>query len=456
MLLACGRVGAIFVALNSHLRGHFLSHQLADCGARLVVVDKPGRSMATPVLGSTAVERLITLDDDRPAGDDGVLSYADLCSTGDVVTPEAIAPGDPLAIIYTSGTTGNSKGCVVSHGYFIASGEASATAGWVMPTDRIFTAFPHYHASFQLSTLSASLVTGAPLIWEPEFRASTFMARAAAERATMIWGVGTMAAAILAQGPSPNDLSPGLRLSAWAPLDPALQGQFQERFGGVVNCEAYGQTEAVPIAMAPWDRPARRRAVLGTPNPNLDVRVAGDANQSVGEIQVRPRTEYAIFSGYWGNPDATRAAKEGAWHRTGDLGRFDADGNLLYVDRVKDAVRRRAVNVSCFELEQAIAQHPHVVDVAVTAVPSPLGDDDIKASLVLVQGSELSPGRLFEFFRDSLPYFAIPRYVEIRPALPRTGSGRVRKDVIREEGLSADAWDFDKLGLQVARQDRRG
>jgi len=130
-------------------------------------------------------------------------------------------------------------------------------------------------------------------------------------------------------------------------------------------------------------------------------------------------------------------------------------GSLFFVDRKKDALRRRGENVSSIEVEQAVCAHPKIAEAAVHAVPSPMTEDDIKACLVLVPGEQVTPEELFAFFRDRLPYFAVPRYVEIVDQLPRNATMRVMKHVLRDRGLTDQTWDLEKLGFGVPRSDRR-
>jgi crotonobetaine/carnitine-CoA ligase len=134
---------------------------------------------------------------------------------------------------------------------------------------------------------------------------------------------------------------------------------------------------------------------------------------------------------------------------------MDEAGSLFFVDRKKDALRRRGENVSSIELEHAISQHPKIAEAAVHAVPSPMTEDDIKACLVLEPRKHVTPKELFRFFKEQLPYFAIPRYVEILPELPRNATMRVRKHVLRDRGVTDQTWDFEALGFIVERGDRR-
>jgi crotonobetaine/carnitine-CoA ligase len=209
----------------------------------------------------------------------------------------------------------------------------------------------------------------------------------------------------------------------------------------------YGQTETGAITFTPL-KAKGKPGTVGRPSPLYDVRVASD-----GEVLVRPKASDVMYTGYWGNPEATAEAMRGGWHHTGDLARTDKDGYLSFVDRKKDALRRRGENVSSVQLETAILAHPRVIEAAIVAVPSKMTEDDIKACLVVSEPVE--PEELFGFFKQTLPYFAIPRYVEIVDSLPKTATMRVQKHLLRLEGVNSKTWDFEKLGLTVDRDERR-
>lgn len=179
------------------------------------------------------------------------------------------------------------------------------------------------------------------------------------------------------------------------------------------------------------------------------------AGQS-GEIVVRPRRVHAMYSGYWNKPEITAATWRNLWHHTGDFGRLDDNGFLTFVDRMKDRVRRRGENVSTLNVEEILRSLPGVADVAVCGVPGTLGDEDIKACIVETEPGALSAPAVFEFLRNRIAYFAIPRFVHLHDTLPVNALGRVMKDRLRAEEMPADCWDLEELGLVVAPDQRRG
>jgi crotonobetaine/carnitine-CoA ligase len=450
ILLAVAKLGAVQVPLNYWLKGEFLGYQLGDCGASVLIADGPGYAAARDLLAAAGIGRTVLVGESPMECPSGTTGYADLFGERGSFEPGS-APGDLVSIMYTSGTTAEAKGCMLSTGYYVSVGRAYGLREWCRPGDRMFTGFPMFHTSGQMVAFMTALVNGASISIAPRFHASTFLADAASDEATMLVGVGVMGNLLLAQPPRPDDGARPFRLAVWVPMGEAEQRQFEQRFATPVMSEGYGQTECVPITnSAPAGR--RERATSGLVSPLLEVAIVDDADHQVplgepGEIVVRPRVPNAMYSGYWGKPDITVATWSNLWHHTGDFGRMDADGFVTFVDRKKDVLRRRGENVSALALENTIRTHLAVADVAVSPVPGTFGDDDIKASIVLADGAALEPAEFFEFMRERVAYFAMPRYVDIRAELPVNALSRVMKHVLRDEGVTDAMWDLERLGL---------
>jgi crotonobetaine/carnitine-CoA ligase len=159
-----------------------------------------------------------------------------------------------------------------------------------------------------------------------------------------------------------------------------------------------------------------------------------------------------MFAGYWGRAEETLAVFRNLWFHTGDLGRIDADDFLYFVDRKKDYLRRRGENISSFELERIFHDHEAIADVAVHSVPSNVGEDDVKVTVVLIDEASITEEELCRWAVDHVPYFAVPRYVEFRSDLPRNPVGRVLKYQLREDGVTATTWDREAAGLTFERR----
>lgn len=455
ILLAMAKLGSIQVPLNYWLKGDLLRYQLADCGARVLIADETGLGTVAPLLDGTSIDRVVLLD----ANDPRAIGYGDLLEDT-VVQPVRARPGDLLSISYTSGTTAEPKGCMLSTGYYVSVGRSYGDRRWVVPGDRVYAAFPLFHTSGQMVAFMSALVNDASIAVAPEFHASRFMSDAATIGATMLIGVGFHATAILHRPPDPADSAHPFRLAAWVPLPAEQQLQFEKRFNTPVVSEGYGQTECVPISASHVDGP-RNVSSSGQPAPLVEIQIEAEdgtsaATGEVGEIVVRPKVSHAMFSGYWNRPQETVTTWRNLWHHTGDLGRIDGDGFVNFVDRRKDVIRRRGENISSAHIEGVLRELHEIADVAVCALPSPVGDDDIKACVVESSRGSIGPEMLFDFLRHRLPYFAIPRYIHLHESLPVNALGRVMKHKLRDEGLPSDHWDFEKLGLIVPRAERRG
>lgn len=461
LIYAVAKAGAIQVPLNTYLRGDFLRHQLVQTTPKVYIGDSAAMEMLAPILPTlTQRPRLVLVGE--PAGDATLqpdLRYEQLqdCSL-DLAEPD-IEPTDVCAIIYTSGTTGPSKGCTITHGYYCNLINVFVDHGWYEKGDVIFGANPLFHFSGQTWLVAAALAVRGSAIVEPAFHASTYMARIRETGATAALGMGAMGMAILAQPPNEDDRNHKLRHITFMPSTPDFVEQFEKRFGIAPFAEVFGQSECWPVLLGdPRDK--RHPGSMGKLTRGLQVKIVDDHDREVavgesGEIVVRPDEPFRLFSGYWSDDAATVQTFRNLWHHTGDRGRVDHDGYFWFADRKKDSLRRRGENVSSIELEQAIMAHPSIAQAAVHAVPSDLSEDDVKVCLVLAPGSDIEPKELFEFFRKSMPYYAIPRYVEVLESLPANVNGRVQKFVLRERGITDTTIDFEKLGHVVARGDRR-
>ena len=456
LFFACAKLGAVIVPTNVFLKGDFLHYQLGDCEAETIVVDGPGAATVAEVASELpSLKCAVALDDATVAGVDTVpFSRLDASpAAGDV------GPASLLSIMYTSGTTGMPKGCMLAHGWYVNGARAGTDMMGYGGDDVLYTALPLFHAWAQ-GMVTGALLHGLTAVIDPMFSAHSVVERIAETNATTFAGVGMMGMAMLASPESARDREHRLRAALMIPFAPTDQQRFKERYGASVLAQLYGQTECGAISYGRLTDPGDPASV-GSPGINVDVRVVDDDDDrevesgELGEVVVRPKSPNALYQGYWRKPEATVEAWRNLWHHTGDYGRMNETGELFFVDRKKDALRRRGENVSSIEVEIAITQHPKIAEAAVHAVPSPMTEDDVKACLVLAPGESVTPDELFPFFKEKLPYFAIPRFVEVVPELPRNATMRVMKHLLRDRGVTDETWDFERLGLSVRPEDRR-
>ncbi len=453
VFVACGRIGAAAVPINTASMGPQIGYVLRDSGARLLVIeDGFVARLENADFGGTSLETIWVVGDsvsaearatsiactafpDRPdVADDG---------HDDAATDEApILPSDILAILYTSGTTGPAKGVLCSHAQYHWWGVHSADVLGVGADDVLCTTLPLFHIN-ALNTFAQASLSGARVAFEPRFSASAFWPTMQQRGATVVYLLGAMVPILLAQPVTPAERAHKVRIGLGPGVPASAGAAFVERTG-VPLVEGYGSTETnFVIASAPG---RSRAGCMGWLRPGFDAKVvdAFDAELpagEAGELLLRADEPFAFSSGYFGQPEATVAAWRNLWFHTGDRVAREADGAFRFIDRIKDAIRRRGENISSYEVEQVLQSHPSVAEVAVFPVRSELAEDEVMAALVARTGETLAPDEVADFCTSRLPYFAIPRYVEIVAELPRTENGKVQKYKLRERGVTEHAWD---------------
>jgi crotonobetaine/carnitine-CoA ligase len=220
---------------------------------------------------------------------------------------------------------------------------------------------------------------------------------------------------------------------------------------------SYGLTEAARVVTGSQSDEAAPAGSSGRANEDFDVRIFDEEDNELpsntpGEIVIRPRRPHIMFEGYWNRPADTIRIMRNMWLHSGDVGKFDENGYFYFVDRKKDYLRRRGENISSYEVETGLRAHPDIADVAVHAVFSESGEDDVKATIVLKDGAGVTEEEICLWAIERLPYFTIPRYFEFRPDLPRNPVGRVLKYELRAEGCTHTTWDREKNGMQVPKR----
>ncbi|WP_428341385.1 AMP-binding protein [Mycobacterium sp.] len=438
--LGAGRIGAVAAAVNTANKGDFLLHALRLSRAKVIVTDAERRSRVAevadelPGLASIVVED-ISLDRDAAA----VAGYAGRVD-------------DIGSLFFTSGTTGASK-AVATTWHYLFTTAATAAAAWEFGAgEAMWTAMPLFHLSAAPAVLAPMLVGGTTVL-ASEFHPASVWDEVRACGAVGFVGAGAMVSMLLNLPPDSRDAQLPLRFISAAPIAADKYRDIEKRY----NCRIvtmYGLTEAFPIAV----KGVADDGVPGTsgrPNPNFEVRIVGPdgapvSDGTVGEIACRPRHPHVMSEGYL-NASGEGLVRHPRWFRTGDLGVLDSDQNLTYLDRVKDSLRRRGENISSVEVETAVMRHPAVLEAAVVGVPSDLGEDDILLFVTVQPGAALDYIELLDFCGARMPYFSVPRYVEIVGELPKTVIGRIRKDTLRAQGVGPAAWDRETHGYIVSR-----
>jgi crotonobetaine/carnitine-CoA ligase len=408
IFLACGWIGAVAVPINTAAMGPQIDYYVKNSGARLLVLEREFVSRL-----HTGV-RTWVVDDGLPQAD--------------AVDADQVAPGDTLAILYTSGTTGPAKGVVCPHAQYYWWGLNTADILGVREDDVLCTTLPLFHIN-ALNTFAQALLTGSRVAFEAKFSVSGFWDTMHARRATVTYLLGAMVPMLLSRK-SPAEKTHRVRVALAPGVPEAAALEFRSRTGAA-TVDGYGSTETNFVLAAPADF---RKGVMGRVRPGFEARVAED-----GELELRADDPLCFASGYFGMPDKTAEAWCDGWFRTGDRVARDADGTFRFVDRIKDAIRRRGENVSSWEVEQVLLSHPAVAQAAVYPVRSELAEDEVMAALVLKE--KVGAAEICAWCETRLPKFAIPRYIDIAEDLPRTENGKVQKFRLRERGVTPATWD---------------
>jgi len=361
-------------------------------------------------------------------------------------------PWDIGYIIYTSGTTGPSKGVLIS--YYQMWNIAATAYGYVNNADRVLVNMPLYHVA-ALGATVAVLVNQASMYLTDGFHAHSFWEDVVRTNCTVACGfVGTMAQ-YLDKHSDPKYMADNpLRMTVMYPIS-AQTVAFCKKFG-ISYFSGFGLTE-VPICLVN-DIDTTRYGSVGIPRTGVQCRLVDDndieiARGSIGELIVRSDYPWGISPGYNGMPEATVAAWRNGWFHTGDLFRQDEDGYYYFVDRKKDIIRRRGENISSFDVENAVAEHPSILEAAAVGVPAEHGEEDVFVAVTLRSASEaLDERSLFEFLRPRLAHFMLPRYIRTMDSLPKTPSNKVQKHLLRTEGVVPGTWDREAAGIVIKRE----
>lgn len=452
---ALAKRGAVLVPLNTALKGEILRYELSDCAPAGLVIDRRLWGTYAAVRGLVSVPREWVADpvavaEPLPPNARGFTSLLD-GPVGKAVPPPR--PWEPAAILYTSGTTGPPKGAIVPHEKCLTTAREIGLRSRLTPESVLFTALPLFHCNAQEMTTLTALLYDLTAAYDERFHATTYWETASRMGATHVSLLISMINVLFKQPVKPTDRSHAVRTALTAGTTKDVWADFEKRFDLTV-IELYGMTECgCTTLMNPPG--AIRVGSVGTPLGFVEAEVVDDDDHPVpngtrGELIVRPRTAFTMFSGYLGKPEKTVESWRNLWFHTGDYVTRDADGYYYFVDRKKDVIRRRGENLAPYDVESVLNRHPAVFESAVIGVPSPLGEEDVKAFVQLRPGAEVTPKALFEYCVEHLPSFMVPQRIEFIEEIPKTANQKSQRFVLRERHGGTE-YDREKLGIVIRR-----
>jgi crotonobetaine/carnitine-CoA ligase len=436
-------LGAVFVPVNIGLKGEGLRYIVEHSEAEFIAADAALLETLDPAIpvGSGPRHRFV-----RGAGEppDGYGSLEELLRADHpAATLPDVRPEDLASILYTSGTTGLPKGAMNCHNsYPTAAYEFTQRYVRAREDDVLYTSLPLFHINAQSLSIVGSIVSGRPVVIAPRFSASRFFDDLRAHDATVFNYIGAMLTMLYKQPGRSNDADHRVRLTVGGAAPAQIWQAFEERFALSI-LEIYGLTETATFCLgSPPDD--IRVGKLGKPVGWSEVRIErGDGTEAPdgepGEIVIRSKRPHTLFLGYYKNEEATDKAMSGGWFHSGDRGRHDPDGYFVFIDRLKDSIRRRGENISSYEIERIVNSHPLVAESAAVGVPSELGEEEVMI-VVVPAGDGLDCAELVEFCAERMAEFMVPRYIRVGAELPKTATQRVQKFKLREQGVE-DAWD---------------
>jgi crotonobetaine/carnitine-CoA ligase len=453
--LATAVGGLVEVPINTAYEGEFLRHQVVTVSPRWAVIDDVNAARFAAIAEHARdIEHFWVIDKgDQSAAIDLLRTngwtaspWADL-EDSDRLELAAPAPHSLASIFFTSGTTGPSKGVAMPHAQMYFFGDEVVSLTRLTAADTYLTVTPLFHGNAQFMAAYPALIAGARLVVRSKFSASRWVDQLRENAVTVTNLIGVMMDFTWKQEPRPDDADNPLRCVFSAPTASSILDDFQKRFDIEAFVEVFGLTEtSAPILSPSGERRPDGAAGLQV-SEFFDIRLVDPETDeevpvgTVGELVVRPKHPWTCSLGYYGMPEKTTEAWRNLWFHTGDALRRDDEGWYYFVDRYKDALRRRGENISSYEVEQAILGHSAVLECAVIGVAAEVeaGEDEVMA--VVVTSRPVVAGEIWDWCEGKIPAFAVPRFMRFLDALPKTPSEKVRKAALREDGITADTHD---------------
>ncbi len=430
-------IGAVMVPVNLAYKGELLRHICQDSLATRIVT--------TPELS----ERLKFIGLDLEVIDPSILAVG---AKHEPILDRPIEPWDIHVILYTSGTTGASKG--VLNPYFHSFSQQTQ---YIFPRatsdDTALVDLPLFHSG-AFNQAYAFLALKGRMALRTVFSGSRYLDIVRECDATVSLMIGTIASFLEAKALQPDDADNPLRWVFCAPM-PRDPDAFMKRYGLKEIVGAYSSTEvSCPIMTRGRLKDPK---TCGRARDGVQLRLVDEHDIPVpagetGELIIRTDRPWEMNVGYLNRPEETAKAWRNGWFHTGDLFTCDEEGYYFLFDRKKDSIRRRGENISSFEVEKEVLSHPAIAEAACVAAQGELAEDEVKVFIVLRKGAEFDPAELIKFFLiPRMPYFMVPRFIEVMPELPRTATMRVKKYELRARGNSSATWDREAAGIKVTR-----
>lgn len=443
------KLGAIDVPINPQFKGKLLRDIVDHCDLQAIVI---GHDIYGEVRGDidSADRKIVYPGDGVEATDASVASLSGLMDRASSESPPFVdmKGSDAVSFIFTSGTTGLPKAAMLPHTYYIHHAQKWARIMQTSRDDRFFCPLPLYHV-VRVTGFMTALASEASFVLGRRFSSSRFWDEARETGFNVFAGHFAIYDMLLSMPERPDDLENPLEKAS--AILPRCRDRFRERFGVDTCYNTFGMTEVGFPCIVELESGVAED-LCGPPGEDFDVKIFDDDDAElpegvVGEIAVRPKRPDIIFKGYYKQDEKTAESCRNLWFHTGDLG-YIKHGNLIFKERRSESIRRAGEFVPIDYTEEVLRSHPQVKDAAICGVQSEVGEQNVKACIVLKDGEVIDPEELIAYCQERLPRFTVPRFVEFLDDLPRTpGTEKVQRFRLRERG-TAGAWDNEKNRLQ--------
>lgn len=451
--------GMVEVPINTAYEHDFLAHQVRTVEARFAVIEDVFAERFVAIAeAASSITQFWVIDTGEGAKALQLLTEhgweaapwdeleAELPAGTEVVLPE-VASSDLASVLFTSGTTGPSKGVAMPHAQMYFFADECVSLVRLTEADAWMSVTPLFHGNAQFMAAYPTLVAGARFVMRSKFSASRWVDQLRESQVTVTNFIGVMMDFIWKQDVRADDADHPLRCVFAAPTAATLVEPMRERYGIEAFVEVFGLTETSAPIISPYgvERPAGAAGLaadewfeVALVDPETDEEVGVG---EIGELVIRPKVPFICSMGYFNMPEKTVEAWRNLWFHTGDALRRDEAGWFYFVDRFKDALRRRGENISSYEVETAVLSHPAVVECAVIAVPADTeaGEDEVMA--YVITQIDTTPESIWDHCDQRIPSFAVPRYLRFVAEMPKTPSQRVQKAELRKLGITADTHD---------------
>ena len=453
---ATALIGAIFVPLNTALKGEILKYQIDDSDSKIIFLDSRLLQFFNPIREYLKKNiYLVVFDKSQKYEVNGKFtSFEEVTKKGELRDSVEVLPEDIASILYTSGTTGPPKGVVLAHRAYVESAFRVSRSAQLREKDIFYNTLPLFHTSGQTVSTLPTLFNDLKIIHEEWFHASVFWQNIKRCEATITFLLSSMITILLKRDAVPEGKTHNLRVVFTGAMPKNQMNEFENKFN-LKTLECYAMTETCGGVVLSNPIEAIKIGSIGIPVEGFEAKVVNEYDQDlqsnkIGELLIRPTKPFSMLLEYYKKHDKTVESFRNFWFHTGDYVYQDDEGYFYFVERKKDIIRRRGENIAPFSIEMVANTHPKILESIAVGVPSEMGEEEVKLCVTLLPDSKLDPVDFLRWCDENLPYYMVPRYIEILEEIPKTANQKAQRYLLKQRGVS-NAFDRETIGFKPKR-----